>query len=64
MMHFAKLAARYMDYAEIIELHHDQKADAPIRDGFKYCQSDDCFRGKPFRRQLTMVRIFPAAVKR
>jgi 4-hydroxy-tetrahydrodipicolinate reductase len=29
MMHFAKLAAPYFESAEIIELHHDQKVDAP-----------------------------------
>jgi len=29
MMKFAELAARYMNRAEIIELHHDQKRDAP-----------------------------------
>jgi 4-hydroxy-tetrahydrodipicolinate reductase len=29
MMHFAALAAPYFDSAEIIELHHDQKVDAP-----------------------------------
>jgi 4-hydroxy-tetrahydrodipicolinate reductase len=29
MMKFAELAARYMNHAEIIELHHDQKRDAP-----------------------------------
>jgi len=29
MMHFAKLAAPYFDYAEIIELHHDKKVDSP-----------------------------------
>lgn len=29
MMHFAEQAARFMPNAEIIELHHDQKADAP-----------------------------------
>lgn len=29
MMHFAKQAARFFDHAEIIELHHDQKVDAP-----------------------------------
>ncbi|UCB43570.1 MAG: 4-hydroxy-tetrahydrodipicolinate reductase [Dehalococcoidales bacterium] len=29
MMHLAKMAAPYLDYAEIIELHHDKKADAP-----------------------------------
>jgi 4-hydroxy-tetrahydrodipicolinate reductase len=29
MMHFATLAAPYFDTAEIIELHHDEKVDAP-----------------------------------
>ena len=29
MMHFAETAARWFDTAEIIELHHDGKADAP-----------------------------------
>jgi len=29
MMRFAELAAPYFDTAEIIELHHDNKADAP-----------------------------------
>lgn len=29
MMRFAEVAARYMPHAEIIELHHDRKLDAP-----------------------------------
>lgn len=29
MMQFAEKAARYMPHVEVIELHHDQKADAP-----------------------------------
>jgi 4-hydroxy-tetrahydrodipicolinate reductase len=29
MMHFAQIAARHMPCAEIIELHHDKKLDAP-----------------------------------
>jgi 4-hydroxy-tetrahydrodipicolinate reductase len=29
MMHFARVASRYMDAAEVIELHHDGKVDAP-----------------------------------
>lgn len=29
MMHFAALAAPWFETAEIVELHHDQKADAP-----------------------------------
>src|SRR6266851_3676110 len=29
MVHFARIAARFMDAAEVIELHHDKKVDAP-----------------------------------
>jgi 4-hydroxy-tetrahydrodipicolinate reductase len=29
MMHFARVAARFMDAAEVIEMHHDRKIDAP-----------------------------------
>jgi 4-hydroxy-tetrahydrodipicolinate reductase len=29
MMHFARVAARFMESAEVIELHHDKKVDAP-----------------------------------
>ncbi len=29
MMHLAKVAARFFDYAEIIEMHHEHKLDAP-----------------------------------
>jgi 4-hydroxy-tetrahydrodipicolinate reductase len=29
MMYFARIAARFMDAAEVIELHHDRKVDAP-----------------------------------
>jgi 4-hydroxy-tetrahydrodipicolinate reductase len=29
MMHFARVAARFMDAAEVIEMHHDRKVDAP-----------------------------------
>ncbi|MCL0070455.1 4-hydroxy-tetrahydrodipicolinate reductase [Dehalococcoidia bacterium] len=29
MIHLSKIAARFFDYAEIIEMHHEQKIDAP-----------------------------------
>ena len=29
MMHLARIAGKYFDHAEIIELHHDRKVDAP-----------------------------------
>jgi 4-hydroxy-tetrahydrodipicolinate reductase len=48
MMHFAKLAAKYMDYAEIIELHHNQKADAPSGTALNTARSMASYRGRPF----------------
>jgi 4-hydroxy-tetrahydrodipicolinate reductase len=38
MMHFARIGARYFDSAEIIELHHDQKIDAPSGTAVKTAQ--------------------------
>ena len=38
MMMFAKQAARYFDNAEIIELHHNQKKDAPSGTSIKTAQ--------------------------
>ena len=38
MMMFSKLAAKYFDNAEIIELHHNQKKDAPSGTAIKTAQ--------------------------
>jgi 4-hydroxy-tetrahydrodipicolinate reductase len=47
MMHFAKIAARYVDYAEIIELHHDTKADAPSGTALSTARAMAAAKGKP-----------------
>ena len=52
MMHFAKMAAKYMDYAEIIELHHDQKLDAPSGTALSTAKAMAAYRGKPFSRAV------------
>jgi 4-hydroxy-tetrahydrodipicolinate reductase len=53
MMHLAKIAARFFDSAEIIELHHDQKVDAPsgtsIATAHAMIEGRD---GKPFARNV------------
>ncbi len=41
MMELSKKAAKYMDSAEIIELHHDQKVDAPSGTALKTAQGLD-----------------------
>lgn len=48
MMHMAKIAARFMDYAEIIELHHHLKADAPSGTALSTARAMSQSRGKPF----------------
>ena len=48
MVHLAKIAAKYMDYAEIIELHHHLKADAPSGTALGTARAMTQARGKPF----------------
>jgi 4-hydroxy-tetrahydrodipicolinate reductase len=48
MMHLAKIAGQYFDHAEIIELHHDRKADAPSGTARMTARSMIEARGEPF----------------
>jgi 4-hydroxy-tetrahydrodipicolinate reductase len=48
MMHLASIAARYLDYAEIIELHHHRKADAPSGTAQLTARMMAAARGRPF----------------
>ena len=48
MIHLAKAAAKFLDYAEIIELHHDRKADAPSGTALSTARAMAAARGKPF----------------
>jgi len=50
MIHLAKIAAKYLDYAEIIELHHHTKADAPSGTALATAKAMTAARGKPFNR--------------
>ncbi|MEW6770581.1 MAG: 4-hydroxy-tetrahydrodipicolinate reductase [Bacillota bacterium] len=45
MMHFAGIAARYLPAAEIIELHHNQKLDAPSGTALKTAEIIAAARG-------------------
>lgn len=49
MIHLAKVAARYFDYAEVIEKHHEGKADAPSGTALATAQAMVAARGKPFQ---------------
>ena len=48
MIHLAKIAAKYFDNVEIIELHHDQKLDAPSGTAVSTARAISEARGKPF----------------
>jgi 4-hydroxy-tetrahydrodipicolinate reductase len=50
MMHLASIAAVHMDHAEIIELHHDRKADAPSGTSLSTARAMARSRGKEFLR--------------
>ncbi len=50
MVHLAKIAARYFDYAEIIEQHHLLKADAPSGTALATARAMADARDKPFRQ--------------
>lgn len=53
MVHLARIASRYFEYAEIIELHHEQKADAPSGTALTTAREMVASRGRPFERAAT-----------
>jgi len=50
MMHLTKVASRHFDFAEIIELHHNMKADAPSGTAISTAKAMAESKGKPFQR--------------
>ncbi len=48
MMHLARIAGKYLDHAEIIELHHERKLDAPSGTALATAKAMAQARGKPF----------------
>ena len=53
MTHLAKVAARFFDHVEIIEMHHDGKADAPSGTAIATARKMADAREAPFRRPKT-----------
>jgi 4-hydroxy-tetrahydrodipicolinate reductase len=60
MMYFAKVAAKYMDYAEIIELHHQMKADAPSGTALNTAKAMAAYRGRPFSQAVDAGKNYPS----
>ncbi|MBI2860000.1 MAG: 4-hydroxy-tetrahydrodipicolinate reductase [Chloroflexi bacterium] len=48
MMHLARIAAKYFDHCEIIELHHHRKVDAPSGTAISTARGMSAARGGPF----------------
>jgi len=48
LMHLAEIAAKFFDYAEIIEMHHDKKIDAPSGTAIATAKAMLQAHGKPF----------------
>ena len=48
MIHLAKQAARFFDYAEVIEMHHEGKVDAPSGTALATARAMVEARGRPF----------------
>lgn len=61
MMHLAKICAPYFDFAEIIELHHDAKADAPSGTAVSTARAIAAARGKPFEHNVAEKETLPGA---
>lgn len=61
MMHFAKIAARYFDCAEITELHHMDKVDAPSGTALATARDMVAARGKPFSSPTVLKETLAGA---
>ena len=57
MMSMAKLAARYFDYAEITELHHEQKIDSPSGTAVSTARAMVEARGKAFLHAVPQKEV-------
>jgi len=59
MMHLAELAAKYFDYAEIIEEHHEQKLDAPSGTALATAKLMAQARGRDFLEPVHKEQLAP-----
>jgi 4-hydroxy-tetrahydrodipicolinate reductase len=59
MMHLAKIAGRYFDYAEIIEMHHEKKIDAPSGTAIATAKGMIEARGRGFTHPKTQKEALP-----
>jgi len=60
LVHFARLASRYFDAAEIVELHHDGKIDAPSGTALATAEAMVAARGEAFAADRTTKHTLDA----
>jgi 4-hydroxy-tetrahydrodipicolinate reductase len=56
---FAKIASRFFDSAEVIEIHHDGKIDAPSGTALMIAQGMRDGRGRPFSGDNVSKHVLP-----
>jgi 4-hydroxy-tetrahydrodipicolinate reductase len=61
MMQFAEMASPWFDTAEIIELHHDRKTDAPSGTAVKTAERMAAARSTDFAADPTEHEVYPGA---
>ncbi|MEO8541792.1 MAG: 4-hydroxy-tetrahydrodipicolinate reductase [bacterium] len=61
MMHFAKLASPFFEYAEIIELHHEMKVDSPSGTAKTTAEMMRAARDKDFQHSDSEKEPLPGA---
>lgn len=61
MMRFAEMAAPFFDTAEIIELHHDRKVDAPSGTAVKTAERMGAARGRDVDPDPTTDEVYEGA---
>ncbi len=61
LMHLADIAARYFESAEVIELHHDQKVDAPSGTALETARRMRAARGANFAHNEPSLEHVPGA---
>jgi 4-hydroxy-tetrahydrodipicolinate reductase len=61
MVHLAKLASRYFDFAEITEMHQEKKVDAPSGTAHFTAQQMRAARGRPFEHTMPEKETLPGA---
>jgi 4-hydroxy-tetrahydrodipicolinate reductase len=61
MIHLAKIASRFFDYAEITEMHQEKKLDAPSGTAVSAAQAMFEGRGRPFLHTMPEKDTLPGA---